>query len=713
MDASIIRDEARMAMLQYGLQDMRVQSRFNLTVRDIVLLRILKPILPALTLEELRDAIASDKTFFESSTYKFPLMVDRHESTGGYTFDSRKIHPKDFNASREDYEELIAGWLAKPRPPIAAFEVSRLLLTPAPETVALKNVGFGGPDALCVTQHGCPDWLEVTRAGLEFTLKAKPAHPGVYDGRFFVETNGGTAEITVEVERLDFKIPNADEVSLSELLPDDPNIDAVRTRDKLREKLAALKYTELPGGIFVEPQERQPFPDVIEVKLRPEYVKSGVVPVGFALPEHPSLLDADGTEWTAQPAPAYSDGFLMNLEDLFEDYEIDPKAQGYLLLKPVPNGFQFEFAPANPLKELSAYRYWLTGAAAKLAALPDLPSYLGRWLEAAEVNVIVSAWQDNEFTRLLADLHRAGRLSLRTTSSALEPWVTAEGDSWQTINLETRKPVKNSLSMGFLWRRAVIFEGVDVREQGYAGGEGKDLPFTPNQRLIAAALERGTLPELDTPTLLEEYGVAPRKGPLPKGIEAEDKEDAWFRTSGLYTSLVKLKADFKRVTGHKDGDQRLASAKALLKRHSVSGEQVNLWGVLWVTKGGWMGPNPEAMSLRDLAKLAVSVIDEPLHHSQLRKLAEAYLGKSIDHYAFMQASLYACGWAGDGYRRQRIVGEPDGRNLEAVVRDVLRRKFLSRTALIRTTLQYVRTPPEKIGEVYDRVMHEYWEGGES
>lgn len=115
------------------------------------------------------------------------------------------------------------------------------------------------------------------------------------------------------------------------------------------------------------------------------------------------------------------------------------------------------------------------------------------------------------------------------------------------------------------------------------------------------------------------------------------------------------------------GSSRMLPSKKLLTQPGVTEDQVNQRDrPIRVTRGSGLAPDLAQTSLTDLAEAVVGLTVEPMHHSQLREICEAFLDSPLDEAAFQQASLRACGWAGLGYRRARMKNEPAGTNLKDV-----------------------------------------------
>lgn len=706
MDPRLIREAARMTMLRYGLERQPdATGPFNISVRDVVLWRLLKEQVAHLELEEMREALEDDPHVFVSQRFTEEALVDGVYSRGGYQFYSARVSPSGHNAKRADYEAMLVDWNAKPRPAVAVFQENEVALTTSPVTVALSNHGFGGPQALVIEGVDAPSWVRVEQDGYELKLSSLVHTPGVYHGVVRARTNGGTAQVVVTAERLDFPEPTSEYVVVDSFFEEAAGLDVAATRTRVEEYLTTLGYELLPGGAAVELEVRPAVVETIRVKLERTYLLVGEVPLPHRVDPRPTLVDEQGYEPGYDVT--YTHGILSGLRDLFVDYEAKPGH--YLVLRLRSDGYEFGFEEPNPLLETHGYRYWLLGTAAALNQIPDWKRMLHVWITEGEVNVLVRNWEENAFTRTLSRLHASGTISVKRYNGSFPTVVIVEGENHVALDPIQGKLIQLSTDPEFLWRQADFLEGRNVRDeaQNDTASNGLTLPLSPEQRKLADLLSPMGIPEGSPAELLARLGMLEPRGTPPQGSTATrtGSDGWWFTDPDLYTRLLRLSTAFRKEQPETVGRSRFLPAKKYLTEYGVTADQVNYFDrPIRVTRGGWLVADPTAMNLTQLAEAVASLTSEPLHHSQLRQICEAFLGSPIDPSAFLRASLYACGWAGPGYRRAKIKNEPEGTNLNDVVCSLLRQGYLKRHEVILAARRFLRVSPEKIAQTYDAVV---------
>ena len=90
-----------------------------------------------------------------------------------------------------------------------------------------------------------------------------------------------------------------------------------------------------------------------------------------------------------------------------------------------------------------------------------------------------------------------------------------------------------------------------------------------------------------------------------------------------------------------------------------------------------------------------------IHHSQLRKLVEAFKGHSVDPTYFLVRTLEALGWAGNGYRRPKEAWEPTIHELTPFTLQVLTHLNGDRVA----TLAWLRRRVAATEAQLERALH--------
>lgn len=187
-------------------------------------------------------------------------------------------------------------------------------------------------------------------------------------------------------------------------------------------------------------------------------------------------------------------------------------------------------------------------------------------------------------------------------------------------------------------------EGRDYREQAWQrrseGGEGLlDLELSVAMAKLAQALE-----------------------PVPvKVVKIDDAQRRRLQ--------VELPVHARQLgIGHKP-----LLAGPILKRHGVRVEQVNAHAPgIRVTAGGYLVLLSQDLGgQRDWARYIVNLYGGVIHHSQLRKLVEAFKGRPLEADKFRNDSLHLLGWGGNGYRRPKQPWEPAKRELTPFVAEVL------------------------------------------
>lgn len=706
MDPRLIKESARMTMLRYGLERQPDASGpFNISVRDVVLWRLLKEQVAHLELEEMRETLEDDPQVFLPQRFTSEALVDGAYSRSGYQFYSARVCPRGHNAKRTDYEAMLVDWNAKPRPAVAVFDENEVALTTSPVTVKLSNQGFGGPRALTIEAIDAPRWVCVVNDGSELKLSSLVNSPGVYHGVVSTRTNGGTAQLVVTAERLDFPEPTGEYVAIDSFYAEVEGLDVATTRTRVEDYLTTLGYELLPGGAAVQLEVRPAVVESIRVKLERTYLVVGEVPLPHRVDTRPTLIDERGHEPGYDVT--YTNGILSGLRDLFVDYEA--KAGQYLVLRLRSEGYEFGFEEPNPLLEARGYRYWLLGTAAALNQIPNWKRMLRAWIIEGEVNVLVRNWEDNAFTRTLSKLHASGTISVKCYNGLFPTVVVIEGESVVALDPTQGKLIQLSTDPGFLWRQAEFLEGRNARDeaQNDSSSNGLTLPLSPEQRKLADLLSPMRTPEGAPAELLAWLGMLEPRATPPKGSTATrtGSDGWWFTDPELYIRLVKLSTAFRKEQPRSVSRSRFLPAKKHLAEQGITADQVNYFDrPIRVTRGGWLVTDPTGMNLTQLAEAVVSLTSEPMHHSQLRQICEAFLGKPIESGTFLRASLYACGWAGPGYRRATIKNEPEGTNLNDVVSSLLRQGYLKRHEVILAARRFLRVSPEKLAHTYDSVV---------
>lgn len=706
MDPKLIVDAARIAMLGYGLsRNPDVDGPFNVSVRDVVLWRLLREQFGQLDFDEMRDALEGDSAAFSENRYVEEVLVDGVYSKSGYQFQSSPVHPKKFLAKRVDYEDLIREWKARPLPVVVVLSMNEVALTTAPVSVELINEGMGGASAIEVRSIQAPSWLRIVRSGNELKLSSQVPGPGVYHSVVSVDTNGGISQLVVTAERLDFPAPDDDYVLVDAFYDEQEEMDIPATRRRVESYLVDLGFELLPGGAAVQLEVKPERIDTIRVRLERTYIIVGEVPLPHRVDPEPVLVDEDGHE------PGYdvfySHGILSGLRDMFVDYGARPGQ--YLVLRLRSRGYEFAFEEPDLLQETHGYRYWVMGSAEALNALPNLKRALRNWISEGEVNILVSGWKDNPFTQSITALHKSGTVSVKTSGMPLQSVIIVESETEVAINLETGNLIEFSKDVGFLWRQGEFLGGEDVRNKAQSSGTesvGLTLPLSPEQRRLADLLRPMAIPSGTPQEILQQVGMLePTLRPPDKSPASRQGADEWwFVDPATYTRLLRLSTSFQKEQNKGDGRGRILPSKKILAEHGVTAGQVNYFDrPIRVTQGGWIATDPTTASLTEIAEAVAGLTAEPMHHSQLRQICEAFVGETIDAAGFLQASLRACGWAGPGYRRARLKNEPAGTNLQDVVRSLMAKGYLRKHEVILAARQYLRVPSERIAKAFDDV----------
>ncbi|MFD1732171.1 hypothetical protein ACFSC4_15640 [Deinococcus malanensis] len=321
-----------------------------------------------------------------------------------------------------------------------------------------------------------------------------------------------------------------------------------------------------------------------------------------------------------------------------------------LTLNPFQGGFKATLSPAEPWRTAVGHTYWLQGPREAVLAQKDVLEFLLRRSDDKNITVNLLLCGEGDLPVDLVRQHRAGRLTIRWAEAAL-PYkllVCGEQDAGYAPPYGAlQRPVTIPQ---VLWEASAPLQGQDYREQawqrgrsGEGTGEGGllDLDLSVAMAKLARAIAPAE-PPTSTPTL------------TPKQRE-------------------RLIVDLPRRARQLSVDQRPVVAAPHLAALHLSADQVNAGANGYrVTAGGYLVRRHQDVGRqKECARYLGHLYGGVIHHSQLRKLVEAFTGQHLEPTSFVTASLDVMGWAGNGYRRPRQSWEPTRRELAPFVAEVL------------------------------------------
>lgn len=678
MDANLVAQELEMALLAKLLENRFVNRASNLQMRAGVLLRLLRDYLgPQLTLHDLQNAVAVSPVL-SWEPYLEELVVDGVRSRDGIRLRVHRWSP--LAADRAPFEARLRAHASRPRPPIAATGYQGGVLGPRGIHFEVRNEGYGTPADVRVTGVEAPDWVAARYEENQVFLAACPQQTGVYRGQVTVLTTANPLVLPVSAQRAALLLPDRDALTLDELLADHPDLDRAASEALVTQQLTRLNFERLPGGLFIRRGLAAAQTRTEAWWLTEADVAIGSVPAN-GYPEHFLLyLEVDGRTDKFPPLHVTAQHGQLGGEfaELFDLLEV--QAGQKLSLLPFQGGFKAVLSPPEPWRAARGHTYWLQGPRESVLAQPEVLAFLLRCCDDKTITVNLLLCGEGELPADLVRQHRAGRLTIRWTAAALPYRLLVCGEH-SAGYVPPYGPRQGPVTVPqALWEAATPLQGQDYREQawqrgrnGEGSGEGGllDLELSVAMMRLAQAITSAPQPTSPVP-------ISPQQ--RQKLLEELPHR---ARAAGVH--------------------QRPVVAAPLLQTLGLTAEQVNAGANGYrVTAGGYLVQRPQDLGRqREWARYVGELYGGVLHHSQLRKLVEAFTGERIEPASFVVASLDVMGWAGNGYRRPRQAWEPRKRELTPFAAEVLLH-FRSREAATEWMRRNVAASEEQLGRALDK-----------
>ncbi|WP_152550594.1 hypothetical protein [Deinococcus sp. RL] len=658
MDAILVARELEMALLAKLLESRFVNASSNLTLPAAALLHLLRGYLgPHLTLSDLQRAVAFSPVL-TWTPYAREVLVGDIRSADGVRLNVRRWNP--YAADRRPFEAKLRAHAERPRPPLAATSYQGGALGTREVHFEVRNEGYGTAADVQVTGVSTPDWVEARHEANHIFLAARPQQAGVYRGQVTVWTTANPLVFEVSARSADFVVPTGAEVVLNDLLGDHPDLDRPASEALLEQQLLRLQFERLPGGLFIRRGLHSVPSRTQEWWITETDLAAGSVPAS-GYPEHFLLyLDVDGQVDRFPPLRVTAQhgqlgGEFAELFDL-----LDVQAGQKLSLLPFRGGFKTALSPTEPWRAATGHTYWLQGPRQDVLAQPEVLEFLLRRCDDRNITVNLLLCGEGELPPDLVRQHRAGRLSIRWTSAALPYRLLVCGEH-SAGYVPPYGPRQGPVTVPqTLWEAATPLQGRDYREQAWQRGRNGE------------GTSEGGLLDLDLSVAMMRLARAIAAAPAPTS-------SVTFTPRQRQTLLEEL----PRRAREYGVDRRPVVAAPHLGVIGLSAEQVNAGANGYrVTAGGYLVRRPQDVGgLRECARYLGGLYGGVIHHSQLRKLVEAFTGYRIEPASFVIASLDVMGWAGNGYRRPRQAWEPQRRELTLFVAEALQHFGTRDTAL--------------------------------
>lgn len=647
MDAQLVARELEMTLLAKLLEGRHVDAGSNISMPAAALLHLLRTYLgPDVAMNDLQAA-AAVSPHLAWTPYSREIEVAGIRSDQGVRLSVFRWHRSA--ASRAPFQQLLARHADRPRPPIAATTFLGGPLGLNGVSFEVRNEGYGTQADIEVQQVAAPDWVAVSRQGNRITLSACPAAGGVYRGEVTIGTNANTLSLGVSTESAAFSLPPRNEVTLDELLAPHPDIDREATEQLLDRILTGLKFERLPGGLFLRRtgeavQERSNGWWLTETEI----VTGCLVAVGYPS-SFTVYADADGRPDKYSEVVTAGHGQLGGgLAELLEC--LDVQVGQRLTLDPYRGGYKMSLSPAEPWRTAKGHTFWLQGPAETVLRHAEVLDVLVQRTDDKNITVNLLLSGAGALPEALVRQHRSGRLTIRLTQEAL-PYklIVCDEDAQAQAYAPPFGPVQRpAAAPTALWEASPALEGRDYREQAWRRGRrGEDSD------------EWGLL-DLELSVAMERLAHALR--PLPSSPVSVSAQVQQQLLSGLP----------RHARDHGIHEKPLLAAP-LLEHFGVTAAQVNAaaYGVR-VTQGGYLTLRPQDLGgQRDWARYVGNLYGGVIHHSQLRKLVEAFTGHPLEAQSFVASSLHDLGWGGNGYRRPKQGWEPATRELTPFTAEAL------------------------------------------
>ncbi len=521
-----------------------------------------------------------------------------------------------------------------------------------------------------VTGITAPAWVTAEKKGKSVTLTAAPEVGGCYFGDVVIHTNANDVILTVCTESTAFNVPPDDEVWLNDLVTPQPGLDLERSRQLLEAQLLRLGFNRLPGGVFVRRVSGHGAAALTtEWWLTALDLRNGQLPA-FGYPASFTVF-AEGQTITSEVTcqAGQLGGELINCFELLE-----AKAGQRFTLTPYQGGYKAALSPAEPWRTAQGHTFWLQGSWAEVQRHPEVLETLIRRGDESPVTLNVLLYGEATLPPDLLRQHRAGRLSIRWSREPLPYRLVVCGDEGSEYYVPPVGRLTNPAHPPtLLWEAAAPHEGRDYREQsrqrGVSGEPLLNLKLSVQMEQLASALR--VCPQVTVP-------LTPRQ-------------------------REKLHLDLPQQAAEMGFRQQPLHAAKLLRSLRLTPEQVAAGATgVRITQGGYLVPPPQDFGNLDAqCRYVAHFYGGIIHHSQLRKLVEAFKGRAVDPVYFVVRTLEALGWAGNGYRRPKEAWEPTIHELTPFTLQVLTYLKGDRVA----TLGWLRRRVAATEAQLDRALH--------
>lgn len=640
--ADVLQLEMENALIELALEGEAFNPMWHCVKPAVVLLEMVRPRME-------RDLKLSDLVFAVQTSRSMKLTrLNQAYALRGMSSDLAvefSLYNVNRNAtlSAKHFHKHLKQFGEKPRPRIARAQPDHLALTLQDQKLVFDNVGYGVATDLHLLGVTAPDWITVnwSEEGLTASVRAENLPGGVYQATLRFRTSGGDVPVPVVYSSCAYALPSENQIDPSEWMEWHPDLDEEATRQELHGHLLGLGYQQIPGGMFVRPEDRADASFTQQWLLTPDMIERGTLPA-LGYPKKVTLLDDEDNEFPVTCENGALGGAslktLLELHDAAVPY-MRVRAQQHL------GRLRLEFTGIEEWRALEGHSFILTGNRQNLTH----PEILNHLIKLSESNCKVDIYMGGagEFPSALVQQHRSGRLTVFEMAQSLPFRLYAQKDqSWCYCPLPTGR-INMGASLPKELHGATPLGGVDYRERAWTGDESGllDLELSVQMQQVAEAL-----------TALNPSDSKGPKEVLTPAIERKLRED-------LFREARKAGVDLKPFP-----------AAPLLKKLGLKPAQVLAYdGPIKLTRGGYLILNAHRTNKSAAIQYAVRAYGGIIHHSQLRKLTECFMGRHYDPKSFMNESRAPCGWGGYGYRRPPMVWEPESRQLPKVLQELLDR----------------------------------------
>ncbi|GGJ36375.1 hypothetical protein [Deinococcus roseus] len=647
----VLVQELEAAFIEKALEQKTFDPMFHTMEPAVVYLQLLKIRMGRdLTLEDLRQAVVHSRSM-KMGTLNHACTIAGVASDLSIEFQLYQVHGKA-TVQAAQYRQQLRQFGVRAKPRISRLIPEQVHLTSQVERVKLENVGYGGRDEVQVTSLQHPSWLEVRVSADHRTLEvqALPLPGGHYRGQVRLQTNGGTVVLQVGCSSTHYPLPQENPILREALLPDHPDLDETATLSELGQLLEGLGYLALPGGMYLRPEEKT------ELNFTHQWLLSQDMLLAKALPalgytSDMEFVDDENHVFHLQHRSGHLGG--PDLQVMLELHEANLEHMK-ITAEPELGRMRVHFHEVEEWRALQGDTFLLTGTLQHLREPEVLSHLLALSEQGRHVDVVLSG--TGEVPQVLRQQHRSGRLSLYLVAQHLPYRLYAATGSqvWYAPLPAGRKGQVSALPR---FEGKVALEERDFRELSWRGDEHGllDLELSVQMQQVQQSL----VPMRWSETALTQNS---------SGVDWLDGRPHLQRDAA-----ERVRTSLQREAEKAGVDLRPRIALPILKRLGLDAAHVVLYdGPVKLSRTGHLLHHRHRQTLPEAIRYCVQAYGGTLHHSQLRKLVEAYLGgRSLDSRRFINESLEQCGWGGNGYRRPREGWEPQSRQLPRFLLEVL------------------------------------------